>query len=488
MTRMPTVIVIGAGMSGICMAVKLKRAGITDVTVLEKAADVGGTWRDNTYPGLRCDVPSAFYQFSFDRNPYWSHFFSAGDEIQDYFRGTVDRFGLRAHIELNTEVTGAEFADGRWRVNTADGKTREADFVISASGVLHHPVEPDIAGLDTFEGAVFHTARWDHSVPLDGKRVGVVGTGSTGVQIVSELAGTVPRLLMFQRTPQWVLPVPNWRNDPLTRALRRRFPAVTGLEYRAVEAIFTLLLAALIRPGWQRRLISRMCELNLRTVRDPQLRAKLTPDYQPMCKRLVMSPNFYRAVQRPGVQVITGRIDHVQPRGVVTADSELHEVDVLALATGFDSHAYLRPVELTGPHGHRLSEVWAAGPQAYRTVALPEFPNFFMLMGPHSPVGNFSLVPIAEVQADFAVSWIQAWQRGEFTAAAPSAEATERYNAQLRAAMPDTVWASGCQSWYLGKDGLPEVWPWSPHRHAKMLRDRHVAEFEIDGVRPAVRR
>jgi cation diffusion facilitator CzcD-associated flavoprotein CzcO len=480
MTRMPSVIVIGAGMSGICMAVKLKRAGITDVTVLEKAADVGGTWRDNTYPGLRCDVPSAFYQFSFDRNPDWSHFFSAGDEIQDYFRGAVDRFGLREHIELNTEVSGAEFTDGRWRVHTADGRTREADFVISASGVLHHPVKPDIAGLDTFEGAVFHTARWDHSVPLDSKRVGVVGTGSTGVQIVSELAGTVPKLLMFQRTPQWVLPVPNWRNDPLTRALRRRFPVVTGLEYRAVEAIFTLLLAALIRPGWQRRLISRLCELNLRTVRDPELRAKLTPDYQPMCKRLVMSPNFYRAVQRPGVQVVSERIDHVQPRGVVTADGVLHEVDVLALATGFDAHAYLRPVELTGPQGHRLSEVWAAGPRAYRTVALPEFPNFFMLMGPHSPVGNFSLVPIAEVQADFAVSWIQAWQRGEFTAAAPSAEATERYNAKLRAAMPNTVWATGCQSWYLGKDGLPEVWPWSPHRHAKMLRDRHVAEFEVD--------
>lgn len=486
MTRMPSVIVIGAGMSGLCMAVTLRRAGITDFTVLEKASDVGGTWRDNTYPGLRCDVPSTFYQYFFDRNPDWSHFFSAGDEIQGYFRGVVDRFALREHIELDTEVTGAEFADGKWRVRTADGRTREADFLISASGVLHHPVVPDIPGLDSFDGAWFHTARWDHSVSLADKRVGVVGTGSTGVQIVSELAGSVPKLSLFQRTPQWVLPVPNWRNDRVTRALRRKFPALTRLEYRLVEGIFSILVAAVTRQGWQRTMISKLCEMNLRTVRDQDLRRKLTPDYQAMCKRLVMSPSFYRAVQRPGVDVITERIDHVEPRGVVTTDGVLHEVDVLALATGFDSHAYLRPVELVGPTGRTLSEAWAEGPRAYRTVALPEFPNLFLLMGPHSPVGNFSLVPIAEVQADFAISWIRAWQRGEYTTAAPTSQATDEYNARLREAMPNTVWATGCQSWYLGKDGLPEVWPWSPHRHARMLRDRHADEFVVDTAQDGV--
>lgn len=480
MARTPTVIVIGAGMSGICAAVKLKRAGITDFTVLEKAKDVGGTWRDNTYPGLRCDVPSAFYQYTFDRNPDWSHFFSAGAEIHDYFRGAVDRFGLAQHIRLGVEVTSAEFTGGRWRVHTDDGVTRDADFLISASGVLHHPVTPGIPGLDTFAGAAFHSARWDHSVPLAGRRVAVVGTGSTGVQIVTALAGKLGELMLFQRTAQWVLPVPNWRNDPLTRGLRRRFPALTRLEYRVVEAIFMVFVAGLIRPGWQRQLISKVCELNLRTVRDRALRRKLTPDYRPMCKRLVLSPGFYRAVQRRGVRVITERIDHVEPRGVVTTDGTLHEVDVLVLATGFDSHAYLRPVELTGPNGHKLSEVWQDGPKAYRTVALPEFPNFFMLMGPHSPVGNFSLVPIAEVQADYAISWIESWQRGEFNSAAPVRQATERYNAELRAAMPNTVWATGCDSWYLGKDGLPEVWPFSPHRHAQMLREQHAAEFAFD--------
>jgi cation diffusion facilitator CzcD-associated flavoprotein CzcO len=474
------VVVIGAGMSGICMAAKLKAAGITDFTVLEKADDVGGTWRDNRYPGLRCDVPSAFYQYRFARNPHWTHFFSEGAEIHRYFRGAVDEFGLREHLQLGTEVTSAEFVDGRWRVHTSTGEVLEADFLISATGVLHHPVQPDIPGMDSFAGAAFHSARWDHSVSLRGRRVAVVGTGSTGVQIVTELAGKVPELRLFQRTAQWVLPVPNWRNDPLTRALRAAVPGVTATEYELVKAVFTLFVAAITKPGWQRRLISAVCERNLRTVRDPELRRKLTPDYRPMCKRLVLSGGFYRAVQRPGVEVVTERIDRVEPRGVVTADGRLHEVDVLVWATGFDAHAYLRPVELTGPTGRTLSEAWRDGPRAYRTVALPEFPNFFLLMGPHSPVGNFSLVPIAEVQADYVLRWIQSWREGWFSAAAPTQAATEHYNSELRSAMPNTVWTTGCNSWYLGKDGLPEVWPWSPGRHAAMLRDPHTAEFDLD--------
>ncbi|GAA5167125.1 NAD(P)/FAD-dependent oxidoreductase [Pseudonocardia eucalypti] len=470
---------LGAGMSGICMAVKLKRAGITDFTVLEKSHDVGGTWRDNTYPGLRCDVPSAFYQYTFARNPRWSHGFSAGPEIHRYFRSVAKRHGLDEHIRLGTEVVGAEFTGGRWRVRDAAGNVREADFLVSATGVLHRPVQPDIPGLDEFGGAAFHSARWDHTVPLAGKRVAVVGTGSTGVQIVTRLASRVAELRLFQRTAQWVLPLPNWRNDPLSRALRARVPALTAAEYEVVKQAFNVLVAGMLRPGWQRTLISEACRLNLRTVRDPQLRAKLTPDYQPMCKRLVISNGFYRAVSRPNVDVVTDRIDHVEPRGIVTADGRLHELDVLVLATGFDARAYLRPIELTGPNGRTLSEAWAEGPRAYRTVALPDFPNFFMLMGPHSPIGNFSLVPIAEAQADYALRWIEGWRRGAYATAAPSPEATERFNQGIREAMPGTVWASGCQSWYLGQDGQPEVWPWSPGRHTAMLADPHTHEFDI---------
>lgn len=235
---------------------------------------------------------------------------------------------------------------------------------------------------------------------------------------------------------------------------------------------------AVVQPGWQRRLISAVCRWNLRTVRDPELRRKLTPDYQPMCKRLIASSGFYRAVQQPNVELVTDGITRVEPGGVRTRDGVLHELDVLVLATGFDAHAYVRPMQLTGVDGVDIDDAWRDGPRAYRTVALPGFPNFFMLMGPHSPFGNYSLVAIAEVQARYAMRCIDAWRTGAIDAVAPTAEATDEFNQQMRAAMPNTVWVTGCQSWYLGKDGLPELWPWTPEKHRAMLREPDLTEFE----------
>ncbi|SRX92271.1 FAD-dependent pyridine nucleotide-disulfide oxidoreductase [Segniliparus rotundus DSM] [Mycobacterium shimoidei] len=472
---------IGAGMSGICMAAKLKLAGIHSFTVLEKATEVGGTWRDNRYPGLHCDVPSVFYQYSFHHKPDWSYWLAPGREIQDYFDAAVDHYGLRQHIEFGTEATRAEFVNGAWRVHDSTGTVREADFLIAATGVLHHPVRPNIPGLDDFAGNMFHSARWDDAVSLADKRVTVIGTGSTGAQIVVALAGRVAHLDLFQRTAQWVLPLPNWPTDPFTKLLRAKVPGWMTAEYALIKAAFAMFAKALIAPGWQRRLVDTLCRLHLRTVRNCELRRKLTPDYQVGCKRLVMSGGFYRAVQHPTVDVVTTPIDHVEARGIVTADGQLHETDVLILATGFDAHAYMRPIELIGPDGHTLSEAWTNGPHAYRTIALPGFPNFFMLMGPHSPIGNFSLVAVAETQSDHILRWISAWQHGCFTTAAPTAEATAVYNAALRQALPGTVWASGCSSWYLGKDGTPEVWPWTPKHHARMLSALHFDEFCLDG-------
>ncbi|RJQ81979.1 NAD(P)/FAD-dependent oxidoreductase [Pseudonocardiaceae bacterium YIM PH 21723] len=478
--REPKVVIIGAGMSGICMAAMLTRAGIEDVTVLEKAGDVGGTWRDNHYPGLECDVPSAFYQFTFDRNPTWTRFFSPGPEIHRYFAGTVDRLGLRNKIRFNTEVVRSEFHNGQWQVDTASGDRYQADFLLSATGVLHHPVLPDIPGLDDFAGPRFHTARWDDSVDLKDKRVAVIGTGSTGAQLTVALGGKIKQLDLYQRTPQWVIPLPNWGTDPLTKVLRRFLPLTSAMEYHLVKRGMAFLAEGLTRPGWRRKMWSVTARGNLRTVRDPELRAKLTPDYQPGCKRLVISGKFYRAVQRPGVTVITEGIDHIEPRGIVTKDGVLHETDVLVLATGFDARAYLRPIQLIGPGGLTLDQAWKDGARAYRTVALPGFPNFFMLMGPHSPVGNYSLTAIAEAQAKFALNWIQDWRRGAFSTATPSDHATLLFNKKVQGALPRTVWASGCNSWYLGTNGLPELWPWSPFAHERMLADNHRDEFVLD--------
>ncbi|MBA8949807.1 flavin-containing monooxygenase [Actinomadura namibiensis] len=481
----PRVVIVGAGMSGLCMAVKLLDAGVRDLVLYEKAPSLGGTWRDNTYPGLTCDVPSRFYQYSFALNPGWTHRYSPGPEIRDYLERVADARGVRRHIVFGTEVTAAEHSGGRWRVTTTRG-TDEADFLISATGVLHHPRHPDIPGLDTFAGPAFHSARWDHGARLEGRRVAVVGTGSTGVQITTALAGRASRLLLFQRTAQWVFPVGNHRYTDLTRRAHRRLPVLDRLFYRLHETLLSALLArALVAPGRRRDLIDRICRRHLETVADPELRRRLTPPDRPMCKRLIGSRGFYEAVQRDDVDVVTAPIDHVEPRGVVTADGVLHEIDVLVLATGFDAHAYLRPIRLTAPGGRTLEDAWRDGPRAYRTVALPGFPNFFMLMGPHSPIGNYSLIAIAEAQADYVCGWVRRYRAGLCRSVAPTQEATDRYNRALRDALPRTVWTSGCRSWYLGKDGLPELWPWTPRSHARMLAVPHLEEFtEVDALAP----
>lgn len=466
---MPAVAIIGAGMSGMCMAIKLRQAGITDVTIYEKASEVGGTWRDNTYPGLSCDVASRFYQYSFVPNPAWSHFFSPGAEIQAYFVKVADDYGLRDRIRFDTEIVDATFAEHKWRIRTAAGEQQEVDFLISAAGVLREPRYPNIAGLHDFGGAVMHSARWDHSVQTTGKRVAVIGTGSTGVQIVCGLAPTAQRLTLFQRSAQWVVPFPNRPYSKMADPLRKRLPILGRLAYETYRALYELLLHALVRPGWQRTLLGEACRANLRTVRDPELRRKLTPDYQPMCRRLILSGGFYRAMQRDNVDLVTDAIDHVEQRGIVTADGVLHEVDVIALATGFDAHAYMRPMRLTGQDGITIDKAWADAPRAHLTVAMPGFPNLFMLMGPHSPVGNYSIIAVAETQADHILGWIDRWRRGQFDSVAPTQAATDKFNAEMRQAMPGTVWTTGCTSWYLGADGLPELWPWTPARYRARL-------------------
>ena len=466
-------------MSGLCVAIALLRSGITDVTIYEKADEVGGTWRENTYPGLTCDVPSRVYQYSFAKNPDWTHLFSPGGEIQAYFRGIVDRFGLRDRIRFGTEIVSARFEDGRWMLRTDAGATSQVDFLISACGVLHHPRMPSIAGLDEFGGHAFHSARWDHRVELAGKRIAVIGNGSTGVQLVCGLAGVAGRVLLFQRTAQWIVRLPNPRYSRLTSITHRAVPWLDRLAYRAYSSAFDAFAVALTKPGLRRKWMAALCRASLRKVRDPELRRALTPDYAPMCKRLVMSAGFYDAIQRDDVELVTCAIDHVERRGIVTEDGVLHEEDIIVLCTGFDTHAFFRPMQLTGRDGISVDDVWRDGPRAHQTVAMPGFPNFFMMLGPHSPVGNLALTTVAESQADHILRWIQRWRHGEFDTVEPTASATEAFNAELRAAMPNTVWTTGCDSWYLNKDGVPEVWPFTPGEHRAMLANLDRNQYDL---------
>ena len=474
------VAIIGAGMSGLCMAIKLQDAGIDSFTIFEKADDVGGTWRDNTYPGLTCDVPSRYYSYSFRPNPDWSHVLPPGPEIQAYFRQVAEERGIRPHIRFGCDVISARYHDGQWQLTTADGE-ETFDVLITATGLLRVLRYPEIPGLETFAGPAFHSARWDHSISLPDKRIGLIGTGSTGVQLTAELGGKVRQLKVFQRTAQWICPMPNPRYSPPIRVALRRWPKLNGLAYRFwgwyVRAMFG---SAPIRPGFSRRWFTFLCRWNLRlSVRDPQLKAKLTPKDLPMCKRLIFAGHFYRSVQQPGVEVITEPIDHIEPRGIVTADGALHELDLLVLATGFDARAYVRPLEVIGQGGLTLDEAWADGPMAYRSVAVPGFPNLFMLMGPHSPFGNQSLVPIAEDQANYAMWWINQLRDGVVRSAAPTEAATREYNERMKAAMPQTIWVTGCSSWYLGKDGLPELFPWTPDIHHELLCQPELADFDV---------
>lgn len=482
--RTVKVAIIGAGMSGLCMAAKLQDAGVSSFTIFEQAEDVGGTWRDNTYPGLHCDVPSRYYEYSFRHNPNWSHFLSPGPEIHAYFRQFADERGILPHIRFGTNVTSARYDDdGKWQLVTDRGE-ETFDVLVTATGFLRVPRYPEIPGRETFAGPAFHSSRWDHSVSLPDKRIGVIGTGSTGVQITAELGGNVRGLKIFQRTAQWVYPMPNGQYSDRTRAALSRWPALNTLTYRGWELILEKVFGrAPIRPGWQRRMVQAGCRWNLRlSVRDPQLRAKLTPKDQPGCKRLVGAGHFYRSVQQPGVEVITDGIDHIEPRGIVTVDGVLHDLDLLVYATGFDARAYVRPLEVIGEGGLTLDQAWADGPYAYRSVAVPRFPNLFMMTGPHSPVGHRSLPPIAEDQADYAMWWINELREGRICATAPTEAATKEYNENMKAAMPQTVWATGCNSWYIGKDGLPELFPWTPETHRELMREHVLTDFDVRKV------
>lgn len=473
--------VIGAGMSGILTAIRLLEAGFRRFVIYEKADRLGGTWRENTYPGLSCDVPSHHYVYSFEPNPDWSHMFSPGPEICAYFDRVAQKYGIEPYIRYDKEVMRSEFRDHRWMLSFADGEELAADIVIAATGVLHHPVIPDIEGHDDFKGPSFHTARWDHGVSLDGRRVGIIGTGSTAIQIVPAIIDRVERLSLFQRTAQWILPLANPPFSEEEKAAFRQEPDRMVKNYRNFEGQFNHTFArAVIGDARQMRRIEERCEANLEeNIADPDLKRRLTPDYQVACKRLIMSDTFYPAIQKANARLVTAEIERIEASGVCTKNHVLHELDVLVLATGFDGHRFMRPMEITGVDGVTLNDIWAEGVVAHRCVSLPGLPNFFVLIGPNSPIGNFSLILIAELQVNYMLQLIDRVRSGQCRTFVPKAEAVARFNEELHEAMKNTVWVSGCKSWYLDKNGNPVTWPWSFERFEADMKSPKFEEFDF---------
>jgi cation diffusion facilitator CzcD-associated flavoprotein CzcO len=475
--RKSTTCIIGAGMSGLLMGIRLKQSG-RPFRILEQATSVGGTWRENRYPGLTCDVPSFFYCYSFAPNPDWSHRFSPGPEIRAYFERCAETYGLLEHVEFGRSVQEARYEDGRWTIEASGGEPVRADVLVDATGPLHIKNVPAIPGLDSFAGEWFHSADWHDDCALEGKRIGVVGNGSTGVQMMAPLADAASHLTLFQRTPQWIFPVGNTPYSDVGRRWTRRLPILGALRRAVYKRVFDNASVGVTKDGFWRRRMQKGCRDYLASVADPELRGKLTPDYEPGCKRLILSTSFYPTLAREHVDLVTEDIDRIEPRGLVTADGTLHELDVLVLATGFRPHEW-GIQSVVGAGGHSLRNVWRDGPRTYRSMMIPDFPNYFFLVGPNSPIGNISIIDVSETQTAYILQCIERIEREGCAAVVPKAAAAEAFQAELREAMKGTVWVSGCKSWYISPDGTPTLWPWSAGHFHDLLRRPEFDDLEF---------
>ncbi|MCW2495289.1 NAD(P)/FAD-dependent oxidoreductase [Jatrophihabitans sp.] len=480
MTRPFEVAIIGAGMSGLFLAHHLKEAGIT-YQIFERRDGVGGTWHDNTYPGLHVDVATRRYEFPFARSNKWSKRYAPGSEIRGYFESFAKTDGLLPNIRFSEEVTEARWTDGRWVLSTSKGNRVEAAVVVAATGFLRVPRRPAIPGAESFAGPSFHSSEWNHDVDLRGKRIGIIGTGSSGIQIVSELGRANHDVTHFIRTPQWMQvranPRVNLAEKVLLKvpALRRYWDWRTARNRIETEGPETWRL----EPGPERdRMTQRFHDELRKAVQDPGLLAKLTPTEPPGCKRIPKTPDYYTVVQRPNVTPVFGGIDRIEPNGIVSADGVLHELDVIVYATGFDTHAYMRPMKVVGPDDATIDELWRDGVYSYRGVGVPSLPNFFLLCGPFAPVNSLSIPTTLEHEVGFL---LRVFDEIKKTGAglAPTVAATEQFRAEIGKVLPNTTY-SLCDNWYRDQAGTAIIWPFVAQRHLDQYAEVNLgAEFEL---------
>jgi cation diffusion facilitator CzcD-associated flavoprotein CzcO len=482
------VAIVGTGFSGIGMAIRLLDEGETDFILLERASEIGGTWRDNTYPGCRCDVPSHLYSYSFAPNPNWSSTFSPQPEILDYLRDVATRFGVLPHVRFDTELEAARWdeAEARWLLETSQGPL-SADVLVSAQGPLSDPIVPDLPGLDSFEGKTFHSARWDHDHELDGERVAVIGTGASAIQFVPRIQPKVGKLHVFQRTAPWVVPHPNRALKAFEHRLYKALPAaqlaMRGAIYWARE---TFVLQ--FRNRRMRKLGTRMALRQLQQqVPDPQLRAKLTPSYEIGCKRILPTDEWYPALQQPNVELVTDGIAEVRPRSIVTTDGEEREVDTIIFGTGF--HVTDLPISgrIHGREGRTLAEHWGGSPQAYKGAAVAGFPNLFFLVGPNTGLGHNSIVFMIESQINYVSGALAAMRRRGAATVDVRPEAQAAYNAELEEMTKGTVWVSGgCSSYYIDRNGHNStIWPTFTWPFRQRTREFDEGAYALGASAPA---
>jgi cation diffusion facilitator CzcD-associated flavoprotein CzcO len=478
------VAVIGSGFGGLGAAVRLRREGITDFVVLGRASSVGGTWRDNSYPGCACDVPSHLYSFSFAPNPDWPRTFSGQKYIRAYLEHVTDVFRLRPHIRFDSEVKLMTWDSERlrWEIETSAGRL-SADVVVSATGPLSDPQIPDIPGLDSFSGKVFHTSRWDHDYDLSGKRVAMIGTGASAIQIVPRIQPQAGRLTLFQRTPAWVMPRADRAITGVERALHRALPFTARARRGLLWGIKELQVQAFTRRPGELNIVKQLAKRNIaRAIKDPALRAKLTPDYQIGCKRILLSNDYYPALARPNVDVVASGLAEVRGSTLVAADGTEAEADVIVFGTGF--HVTDMPIaeRVVGADGRTLAEAWTGGMQALRGTAAAGFPNWMSIIGPNTGLANTSMILMIESQLNYMADWLRQLDvLGGRAALDARPAAVSAWNDWVQERMKRTVWnTGGCTSWYLDANGRnTTIWPGTTAEFRRATRRVDLAEYEL---------
>jgi cation diffusion facilitator CzcD-associated flavoprotein CzcO len=477
--------IVGSGFAGIGMAIRLKRLGYTSVTIFEAASDLGGTWRDNTYPGAACDVPSHLYSFSFEANPSWSRAFSHQHEILAYLKHCAVKYGIKSGIRFNARVTAARFDETQlvWRLDiecNGVNEAVEADVVIAASGPLSRPAMPGIDGLDTFSGKIFHSARWDHDYALEGKRVAVVGTGASAIQFVPQIQPRVEKLLLFQRTAPWVLPK---SDKPVSERARWLFRHLPFTQRWVRSAIYWQMesrgIAFFVSPKLMEPTMKFARAYLERRVKDPALRVKLMPNYRLGCKRVLLSSDYYPALGKPNVEVVTAPIHAIVRDGIVMSDGTHHAVDAIICGTGFQVNDAGAPFDVTGIGGADLNALWLSdGPEAYLGTSIADFPNFFMMAGPNTALGHNSMIYMIESQMHYIADCLRELQRRDARTMSLRPDVQRTFNARLQRNMQRSVWTSGCHSYYQTKSGkVTAIWPGFTFNFRRLTRRVRAAEY-----------
>lgn len=476
------VLIIGSGFSGLGMAIKLKEAGNTTFALLEKAHEIGGTWRDNVYPGCACDVPSHMYSFSWERNPDWSRMYSGQAEILDYLKHCVDKYGLAPHIRFGSELRDATFDETNdlWTVRTTDGKTLSARILVPAMGALSRPAVPNLPGMERFKGVAFHSAQWKHDVDLSGKRIAVIGTGASAIQFVPQIAPQAARLTLFQRTPAWVLPKPDRPMRRVEQALLRHVPGAIRLFRNFLYWRQELLGIGFVHPKLMEQAKKMALAHMKRQIPDPVLRDRLTPRYTIGCKRILLSNDYFPALTRPNVEVITSGIAEVREHAILGRDGIEYPADAIIFGTGFRVTDLLAPVRFVGRGGVDLNEAWRNGPEAYLGLMTAGFPNLFLLLGPNTGLGHNSVVFMAEQQIAYVMRCLRLMREQGKTSIEVRADVQQAFNDKLQRQLQTTVWASGCKSWYQDENGKNvTLWPGFTFQYWSRMRNVNQAHYRF---------